>query len=272
MSPVNPLRNNSQQLTTFRTNLPAGVLQVRRPSQPHGGRADRRRVPHLPSSGDGDDGIDGEDRDGGDGGDGEYGLDDAKAGDDDDAGMGAEGHDGDDAAAAAGDARGRQRNAHGKAKMTPTSQAAAPPDAKGRRIHLGDRWGNGSHGRGGGGGTDTRKADEASERHEITSDGDQRQTTGHEVMGARRVGSYAQTPTTAADRQPDGKKGRLKIDLARAWRRARAAAVAGRHLRARRPRGGRVVTCQEASSARRREARAAVGGGDTGYESSSPTG
>ena len=41
---------------------------------------------------------------------------------------------------------------------------------------------------------------------------------------------------------------------ARAWRtRARAAAVAGRHLRARRPRGGRVVTCQEASSARRRK-------------------
>ena len=26
-------------------------------------------------------------------------------------------------------------------------------------------------------------------------------------------GKHTQTPTTAADRQPDGKKGRLKIDL-----------------------------------------------------------
>ena len=65
------------------------------------------------------------------------------------------------------------------------------------------------------GGTDTRKADEASERHEGTSDGDQReQTTGQRVVGAGRVGGkHTQTPTTAADRQPDGKKGRLKIDL-----------------------------------------------------------
>ena len=69
--------------------------------------------------------------------------------------------------------------------------------------------------RGEGGGTDTRKADEASGRHEGTSDGDQReQTTGHRVVGAGRVGGkHTQTPTTAADRQPDGKKGRLKIDL-----------------------------------------------------------
>ena len=131
--------------------------------------------------------------------------------------MGAEEHDGGDVAAAAGDARGRQRNAHGKAKMTPTSQVAAPPDAKGRRIHLGDSVGQREVDgrRGEGGDTDTRKADEASERHEGTSDGDQReQTTGQRVVGAGRVGGkHTQTPTTAADRQPDGKKGRLKIDL-----------------------------------------------------------
>ena len=74
--------------------------------------------------------------------------------------MGAEEHDGGDVAAAAGDARGRQRNAHGKAKMTPTSQVAAPPDAKGRRIHLGDSVGQREVDgrRGEGGGTDTRKA------------------------------------------------------------------------------------------------------------------
>ena len=61
----------------------------------------------------------------------------------------------------------------------------------------------------------SRKADEASERHESTSDGDQRgQTTGQRVVGAGRVGGkHTQTPTTAADRQPDGKKGRLRIDL-----------------------------------------------------------
>ena len=101
--------------------------------------------------------------------------------------------------------------------MTPTSQVAAPPDAKGRRIHLGDSVGQREVDgrRGERGGTDTRKADEASERHEGTSDGDQReQTTGHRVVGAGRVGGkHTQTPTTAADRQPDGKKGRLKIDL-----------------------------------------------------------
>ena len=34
------------------------------------------------------------------------------------------------------------------------------------------------------------------------------------MVGAGRVGGkHTQTPTTAADRQPDGKKGRLKIDL-----------------------------------------------------------
>ena len=71
---------------------------------------------HLLSSGDDDDDSDGEGGDGGDGGDGDDGLDGATAGDDDDAGMGAEEHDGDDAAAAAGDARGRQRNAHGKSQ------------------------------------------------------------------------------------------------------------------------------------------------------------
>ena len=101
--------------------------------------------------------------------------------------------------------------------MTPTSQLAAPPDAKGRRIHLGDSVGQREVDgrRGERGGTDTRKADEASERHEGTSDGDQReQTTGQRVVGAGRVGGkHTQTPTTAADRQPDGKKGRLKIDL-----------------------------------------------------------
>ena len=101
--------------------------------------------------------------------------------------------------------------------MTPTSQLAAPPDAKGRRIHLGDSVGQREVDgrRGERGGTDTRKADEASERHEGTSDGDQRErTTGQRVVGAGRVGGkHTQTPTTAADRQPDGKKGRLKIDL-----------------------------------------------------------
>ena len=232
---------------------------------------------HLPSSGDGDDGIDGEDRDGGDGGDGEYGLDDAKAGDDDDAGMGAEGHDGDDAAAAAGDARGRQRNAHGKAKMTPTSQVAAPPDAKGRRIHLGDSVGQREvDGRGGeGGGTDTRKADEASERHESTSDGDQReQTTGRRVVEAGRVGGkHTQTPTTAADRQPDGKKGRLKIDLGPSLADASESGGGSREApqgtKATRRKGRHVSRSEQRAAAK---ARAAAGGGDTGYESSSPTG
>ena len=66
-----------------------------------------------------------------------------------------------------------------------------------------------------GGGTERGEADEASERHVSTSDGDQReQTTGRRVVGAGGVGGkHTQTPTTAADRQPDGKKGRLKIDL-----------------------------------------------------------
>ena len=95
--------------------------------------------------------------------------------------MGAEERDGDDAAAAAGDARGRQRNVHGKTKMTPTSLVTAPPDAKERRIHLGDSVGQrGAGGQGrAGGGTERGEADEASERHVSASDGDQRdQTTG----------------------------------------------------------------------------------------------
>ena len=170
---------------------------------------------HRPSSGDGDDGSDGEDGDGDDGGGGEYGLDDAKAGDDDDADMGAEEHDGDDVG-------GRRRRARQAAERTRQSQDDTDIAGGGAARREGGastsvtRWGNGKWtGEGGGGGTETRKADEASERHESTSDGDQReQTTGQRVVGAGRGGwKHTQTPTTAAGRQPDGKKGRLKIDL-----------------------------------------------------------
>ena len=101
--------------------------------------------------------------------------------------------------------------------MTPTSLVTAPPDAKERRIHLGDSAGQReADGRGrAGGGTERGEADEASERHVSASDGDQRdQTTGERAVGAGGVGGkHDQTPTTAAERQPDGKKGRLEIDL-----------------------------------------------------------
>ena len=56
-------------------------------------------------------------------------------------------------------------------------------------------------------------------------------------------GKHAQTPTTAADRQPDGKKGRLKIDLgpslADASEDADGASQDAATKRERRSRGGR---------------------------------
>ena len=76
-------------------------------------------------------------------------------------------------------------------------------------------------------------------------------------------GKHAQTPTTAADRQPDGKRGRLKIDLGPSLADASEGAdgpSGGRVRLERRSRGGKSHDERLSAKAQNAAARAAHAG------------
>ena len=78
-------------------------------------------------------------------------------------------------------------------------------------------------------------------------------------------GKHTQTPTTAADRQPDGKKGRLKIDLGPSLADASEGVevpVGARVPRERGPRGGKSHGERRSAKAERAAARATDAGRD----------